>query len=370
MRKQFNEMADELRPGSPAGKARRSLKARLRWPLMVGLPLLVVIGGGVEYLAHERYVATDDAFVRAAKVSVNARISGQVVKVAVVDNQRVRAGELLFQIDPQPYKIAVEQAKARLGSARLQVEVLKATYRRQLAELEAAKVSAAFDQRDFERKKALVKSGYASRTAYDRAETDLMVARQHIASAQQAVANSIASLNGNPHIEVDQHPMVREAQAELDRARLNLSYTQVLAPDDGVVTKVDDLQVGDFVNSGQAVFSMISSRHLWVEANFRETGLTHMRPGEAATVDVDAYPGHVFKAHVLSMSPGTGSEFALLPPENASGNWVKVVQRLPVRLVLDDVSPKWPLYSGMSVTARVDTQSHSLQVASIRGASP
>ncbi len=155
--------------------------------------------------------------------------------------------------------------------------------------------------------------------------------------------------------EIDRHPSVRAAKAQLDRARLNLSYATVVAPDDGIVTRVDDLQVGDFVNPGAAVFSMMSSRRIWVEANFRETGLTHIRPGQAATIDVDVYPERTFKAHVVSMSPGTGSDFAVLPPENATGNWVKVVQRLPVRLEFDEIDPDRPLFSGISVTARVDT---------------
>lgn len=356
MRQQAEEMTEGLGSGPSVEATARTLKARLRWPLMTALPALLLLGGAVRYVAVAHDVATDDAFVRAAKVSINARVPGQVVTIAVHDNQRVHTGQLLFQVDPEPYRIAAEQAEARLSSVRLQVEALKATYRRQLAEVESAKASAAFDEREYERRKALLATDFTSRAAYEQAETDLTVARQHIASAQQDVSNSVAELDGDPNIQVDRHPLVREAKAQLDRARLDLSYTRIVAPDDGVVTKVDDLQVGDFVSSGATVFSMMSSRHVWVEANFRETGLTHMQPGQAAIVDVDSYPGHGFKAHVVSISPGTGSEFAVLPPENATGNWVKVVQRLPVRLELDHLDPKWPLYSGMSVTAHVDTR--------------
>ena len=332
---------------------------KLRWPLMAALPFLMIGLGGARYLSGRGNVETDDAFVRAARDSINARVSGQVVEIAVKDNQRVRKGQLLFRVDPQPYRIAVEQAEARLGTARLQVEALKATYRQQLAELQSAKDAAEFDGKEYDRKKALLAADFASRSSYDRADTDVKVARQHIASAQQAVSNTIANLNGDPDIVVDRHPTVLEARAQLDRARLDLSYADVVAPDDGIVTKVDDLQVGDFVNVGTTVFSMMSTRDVWIEANFRETGLTHMRAGQTATVEVDAYPGHSFKAHVVSMSPGTGSELAVLPPENATGNWVKVVQRLPVRLELDGVDPQWPLYSGISVTAQVNTRGES-----------
>jgi membrane fusion protein (multidrug efflux system) len=334
--------------------SRKTLRERLRRPLLIAFFMVLGATGATYYLTEEPYVSTDDAFVRAAKESVNARVTGQVVEIAVKDNQHVRKGQLLFRLDPEPFQIAVDQAEARLGSARLQVGGLKATYREQLAELQSAKDTADFDVRENGRQKALSVSDFTPRATYDRAETDMKVSRQHIASIEQQIANTVVALDGDPNIEIDRHPTVREAKAELDRARLNLSYATVPAPFDGIVTRADDLQVGDFVTTGNAVFSMMSSR-IWIEANFRETGLTHMRPDQEATINVDVYPGRTFKAHVVSMSPGTGSDFAVLPPENATGNWVKVIQRLPVRLELDEIDPDRPLFSGISVTARVDT---------------
>jgi membrane fusion protein (multidrug efflux system) len=351
----FDRVIDAPTSGPVATKPARSVRERLRRPLMLALPILLALFGAGYYLAEEPYVSTDDAFVRAAKITVNARVAGQAVEIAVRDNQHVRQGQVLFRIDPEPYQIAVDQADARLRSARIQINSLKATYRQQQAELESAKDTAAFDGREYDRKKALVANDFTPREVYDQTETALKVSRQHVASIEQQIANAVAALDGDPDIEVDHHPTVRAAKAQLDRAKLDLSYATVTAPDDGTVARVDDLQVGNFVNAGAAVFSLMSSQRIWIEANFRETGLTHMRSGQEATIDVDAYPDRKFKAHVVSMSPGTGSDFAVLPPENATGNWVKVVQRLPVRLELDELDPKWPLFSGISVTARVDT---------------
>ncbi|MGC9941246.1 MAG: HlyD family secretion protein [Verrucomicrobiota bacterium] len=352
---QANGVADAPAPVVAAKVSRRTVKERLRLPLMVAFPILLALAGVVYYFAEEGCVSTDDAFVYAAKESVNARVAGQVVEIAVKENQRVTKGQLLLRIDPEPYQIAIDHADADLGNARLQIEELKAKYHEQLAELQSAKDSASFAEREFARKKALLATDFTSESGYERAETDLKVANQNIASIEQQLANTVAALDGDPDIEVDRHPTVRAAKASLDRAKLDLSYASVYAPEDGTVANVDDLQVGDFVNPGTTVFSFFSSRRIWIEANFREIDLTHMRAGQPATITVDVYPGDTFKAHIVSMSPGTGSDFAVLPPENATGNWVKVIQRLPVRLELDAIDPDHPLYSGISVTARVDT---------------
>lgn len=353
-----SQVFDPAASAQPGAVRKKTVRERLRRPLLTAFPLLLLAIGTTYYFVQEPYASTDDAFIRAAKEAVNAQVSGQVVEIAVKDNQPVHKGQLLFRLDPQPYQIVVAEAKARLDSTRLQVARLKATYRQQQADLQAAKDSVEFDARNYARQDALVASSATSRIAYDRAEMDLKVAKQHVASIQQQIASTVAALNGDPNIKIDRHPLVRAAQAQLDHARLNLSYATVVAPEDGVITEVDNLQVGDFVKPGARVFWLLSSHHIWIEANFRETDLTHMRPGQKAVIGVDAYPGQSFKAHVVSMSPGTGSDFSVLPPENATGNWVKVVQRLPVRLALDEVNPNQPLFSGLSVTVQVDTGQH------------
>jgi membrane fusion protein, multidrug efflux system len=349
---------DRPDPRHPAAAPRKPLRERLRHLLLIAVPVMMAAAGVAYYLVEEPYVTTDDAFIRAAKESINARVAGQVVAIAVRNNQRVREGQLLFRIDPEPYQIAVDDANAQLGSTRLRIAGLKATYRQQLADLKSAWDTADYDELEYARKRALVWAGWTPRELYDQADMDLRVARQHIASVAQQIAGTVIALNGNPNINVNDHPTVRAAQALLDRAQLDLSYATVVAPEDGIVTRVDDLQVGDFINPGASAFALLSSRRIWIDANFRETALTHMRPGEEATVNVDAYPDVTFKAHVVSMSPGTGSDFAVLPPENATGNWVKVVQRLPVRLEFDEIDPNLSLFSGLSVTVRVDTGCH------------
>ena len=340
---------------SVAARPSRPLRQRMRLPLMLAGPIVVVLAASWWYLTSGRYVSTDDSYVQAARTMISADVSGRVVAIAVHDNERVVPGQVLFQLDDRPYRIAVDQAKAQLAAARLQVDALKATYRQKVAEAKAAEDTLTYQRREYDRQAQLVTSGTASRQAFDQAQNALQMAQQKVASTQSDIANVLAQLGGNPDIPLAQHPSVQSAQAALDKAVLDLSYTTVHAAESGIVTKVEQLQVGSYVTASTPVFSLISDR-FWVEANFKESELTHMRPGQNATVEVDTYPGVVFNAKVESLSPGTGLTFSLLPPENATGNWVKVVQRLPVRLRLEQTDPNLKLHAGLSADVEVDTQ--------------
>ena len=342
------------RGASVASRQGRPLRQRLRLPLMLAGPIVVLIAASWWYLTSGRYVSTDDAYVQAARTMVSSDISGRVVAVLVHDNERVAKGQELFRLDDRPYRIAVDDATAQLAAARLQVQALKATYRQKLADVTAAEDTLAYQQREYERQRQLAASGVAARSTFDQVQNALQMARQKVASTQADLANTLAQLSGNPDIPVDRHPAVQRAHAALDKAELDLSYTTVKASEPGIVTKVDQLQVGSYVNASTPVFSMISKR-VWIEANFKETELTYMRPGQTATVEIDTYPGVEFTATVESLSPGTGLTFSLLPPENATGNWVKVVQRLPVRLALEDPRNRL-LHAGLSATVEIDTE--------------
>ncbi len=345
---------DAGRPGMP-DRPPRSLKERLRLPLMVGLPLLAASVGLYYYLISGRYQSTDDAYVQAAQVSISSNVSGRVSEVDVQDNQRVQRGQQLFRLDERPFRIAVEDARAKLASARLAIEALEATYRQRQADLRATESALTYQQREYERQTRLLSSGIASQAQADRALLARNTAQQNVAAAQQQITSVLASLGGTANLPVDRHPSVEEAQAQLDQALLDLSYTTISAPIDGIVTRVDQLQVGDYITKATSAFMLVATHDVWVEANFKENQLGRMHPGETARVVIDAFPGHTYKAVVASVSPGTGSVFSLLPAENATGNWVKVVQRLPVRLKFEDEVPA--LAAGLSATVTVDTQS-------------
>jgi membrane fusion protein, multidrug efflux system len=347
---------EEHRPVSASGAVReKSLRERLRLPLMVAVPLLLAAAGLYVYLASGRYESTDDAYLRAAEVAVSANVSGRVSEIDVHDNERVRRNQTLFRLDDRPLRIAVEAARARLAAARLQVQSLKADYQQRLADLRSAQSALAYAEREYRRQSRLLASGISSQSQVDRARLALSEARQSVAAARQQITAALAQLGGDPDINVASHPLVEQAQAALDRALLNLSYTRIAAPSDGIVTGVDHLQIGDYLQEATPAFVLVSVHDIWVEADFKENQLAHMHPGDSASVSFDAYPGRTYHAVVASITPGTGSQFSVLPPENATGNWVKVVQRLDVRLRLEGKLP--PVRSGLSASVTVDTRS-------------
>lgn len=334
----------------------RAPKQRLRTTLMIVGPVVLLAAVGAIYLLTGRYESTDDAYLRAAQVSISANVPGRVTELNVHDNQRVHRGDVLFKLDDAPFRIAVEEAQAQLGKARLEVESLKATYRQRLADVAAARDTLAYRQSEYQRQQRLLSKGISSQAQFDAAAHAQDTAKQELSSAQQEIASVLASLGGNPNLPLTQHPLVLAAQAQLDRVKLNLSYTTVNAPEDGVVTKVEQLQVGSYINASAPVFALVSTTDVWIEANFKEVQLANMRPGQSATIAIDAIPGKDFVGKVVSLSPGTGNEFSVLPAENATGNWVKVVQRIPVRLEMQDAPELIALQSGLSATVKVDTQ--------------
>ena len=347
-------MSDDERADETNDLAQNWL-ARHRGVLMIGVPVLLLLAGLAVYAALARYESTDDAYVQAARVAISANISARVHDVRVHDNQFVHRGDVLFRLEDRRFLIAEQDAAARLAASRLQIGAMKALYRQKLADLKGTRDELAYQQREYARQKRLAASGIASGAQLDKAAQALQAAQQAVEAREQDAATVLANLGGDAGIAVDDHPLVRQAQAALDRARLNLSYTIVYAPIDGIVTKVDQLQPGDYVTAATPVFSLVSKTDVWIVANFKETALTHMRPGQTARIKIDAWPGHELTGKVSSMSPGTGSSFSLLPPENATGNWVKVVQRVPVRVSIDD-SHGLPLHDGLSATVRIDTK--------------
>ena len=343
--------------GSPAPTAaggERNMREWKRPLLFVAAPAFAFVAALFFYLHGGRYQSTDNAYLQSGLVSVGANVSGQVVSIAVHENQAVRAGQILFTLDPAPFRTAVDEAAAALADARAQVGALRANYGQGQAELQAARDKLAYAAGEARRQKDLFGEGISSRAQYDQAILAEQTARQGIQTSKQANAGILATLSGKIDLPVEQQPMVRHMQAALDRARLNLAYSVVRASQDGIVTKVNQLQVGDYVAAARPVFSLASTR-IWVEANFKENQLDHMRVGQPATLNIDAFPSLELTGRLISFSPGTGNSFALLPPENATGNWVKVVQRLPVQLDIDRLPAGIPLHAGLSVEVTVDT---------------
>jgi len=342
-------------------KKPEAARAPSRFRRVLGITLLSVIGplaatfaGFYIYFVNSQYISTDNAYIKSEKIAVSADIPGRVVKVAVHENQLIEQGALLFSIDPESFSIALERTEARLISARQEIQALRAIHKQKLAELTLAEGDAEYYQRQYQRQQKLNTRGFASGTNLDSANRNLRNAADRVSAIIQDIAQARAKLGGDPDMPIDSQPAVREAQAARDQAALDLRRTHVRAPVTGFVTNFD-LQPGEYIEAGRVVFSIVGDGKVWIHANFKETKLTHVRAGQTATIRVDAYPGKIREAVVSSISPATGAEFALLPPQNATGNWVKVVQRLPVRLELKNPLTDPPLRAGMSVIVEIDT---------------
>jgi membrane fusion protein, multidrug efflux system len=354
----------EIGKRSPAGRSRRR---SLRLLLLVVIPLVALAGAGWMYLTGGRYVSTDNAYARAAIMNVTNDISGIVKEVDARENQSVKKDDVLFRLDEEPFKIALAGAEAQLGAVRNELVSLKATYQQDLAQIQQAKTQLAFAETAFERAQTLVKRGVTAQAALDQARRDRDTAQEQVAVAQRAADAILSQLGGDPNAPIDNHPRVRSAQAAVDRARWDLDHTTVVAPWPGTVANVENLKPGTYLAAGTPALSLVASDDIWIEANPKETDLTYVKPGDPATVTVDAYPGLTFKAKVASVSPATGAEFSVLPPQNASGNWVKVVQRVPLRLSIEQPEDGPKIRAGMSANVEIDT-GHQRSIGSITSA--
>src|ERR1700723_1863509 len=320
-----------------------------RRPLLILGPVALIVGALVLYLATGRYVPEEDAYVQAVNVSISPQVAGQVATIAAKSNTAVKKDDPLFNLDPEPYRIALANAEAQLGVARDQARTLAETYRSRLKQIDQAKAAADYAQTTFERQQQLYDRGAAPRAMLDAAIRDLQTAKANLASLQREAAAALAQLGGNPDMPVDQQASVKQAQAAVDASARNQRLTSIVAPFDGIPNNVESIAVGAFLNAGQSAFPLVSTHDVYIEANIRETDLTYVREGNPARVTIDAYPDTSVAARVTTLAPASGSVFALLPPQNATGNWVKVVQRIPVRLSVDQALDHLALRAGMSV---------------------
>jgi len=350
---------DKLKPttGIPEQPAQspQPRPKRLRRILLLAGPILMVAAGLYFYLAGGRYISTDNSYVRADKLNVATDVSGIVAEIPVTENQHVEKGQVLFRLDDEPFRTSLAGAEAQLGVVRSEIATLQANYRQSLAQIEQAKTDIAFYQTSYERQQDLNRRGVSSQAALDQAKRDVDAARERVTVAERQAEAALAQLGGKADDEPQNYPRYKEIQADVDKAKRDLARATVRAPMPGIVTNVNALQVGQYLQAAQAGFSLVASNHVWVEANPKETDLTYMKPGDPATVTIDTYPEREWSAKVVSMSPATGAEFSVLPAQNASGNWVKVVQRVAIRLELEVPADAPPLRSGMSANVSVDT---------------
>ncbi len=335
----------------------RTLNRRrlLRWALMGGGILVVVVGGLLYWLNGGRYVSTDDAYVQADEMTLSTDVSGVVAGIPVHEGQAVKQGQVLFRLDPLKFQIALRNAQANLAQTELNLDSLKADYQAALSTAATREAQVNDDQATYQRLAQLVRTGAAPRQQYDDARYKLDADREALTTAQMQAKSTLAKLGGKPDSPVDQMPAWQQAQAQVAEAQRQLDHATVRAPFAGTVTRVNKLQPGMYLAAGTPAFGFVSDQHMWVEAQPKETALTWARNGDHASVTIDAYPGRSWDGVVEDIAPATDQEFSLLPAQNSSGNWVKVVQRLPVRVRLDNRPGDPPLSAGMSASVSIDT---------------
>ncbi len=337
-------------------KIKNKDKKALRRVLMGGGVVAAVVVAAVMYLFGGRYISTDNAYIKSAKIMITPEVSGVIESVSVTDNQTVHAGDVLLKIDPASYQIALERAQADLENARTQVEELKANYRQKQQDIARAEVLASYNDKSYRRTAGLVKSGAVSQEAVDATNSSHLAADKDVAMLQEDLAAIVAQLGGDPNIETEKHPLYLSALAALDTAKLNLERTTMRAPVDGLTGNA--AHAGDYARDLVPVMNMVGTKDVWIEANYKETELTDVKPGQNVEIEVDTYPGHKWQGKVESISPATGSEFSILPAQNATGNWVKVVQRIAVRISVAHQDNAPDLRAGMSTSVTIDTGSY------------
>ncbi len=345
--------ASESRPQRRS--LRDALRQRMRLILLVVVPVIALIGGLMFYLAGGRYISTDNAYVGAQKVLITPDVSGKVSNIVVREGQHVEPGDVLFEIDPEPFRLTLAQAKAKLESTRVDFANLKSNLSSLTTLAELAQKNVELKLNDVKRKTDLVAKNAGSQLDLDNASVGVVTAKLQAQLAIQQRDSTLNQLLGKPDLPIEDFPAYRQAKAAVEQAERDLNHTVLRAPITGTATQVDAIQLGRFVTAGMPVFSVVDDTAPWVDANPKETDVTYLKVGQPVTIDVDTFPDHPFKGVVSSVSPGTGAQFAILPPQNASGNWVKVVQRLPVRIAFAPDQDITKLRSGMSVTVDIDT---------------
>jgi membrane fusion protein (multidrug efflux system) len=339
-------------------RPRLATRQQLRAVLLALGPLLLLLGGAWWYATSGRWITTDDAYVRAEKVNLSTDVAGIAAAIAVHDNEHVAPGQVLYRLDDTPYRTALQNAEAQLQMVHDDILALQAQYRQTEASIATAQSDIAFYERQYRRVAALLPQGFAPQQQADQAQHNLDAARGKLAELQQQLAGIAARLNSSPDLPVARQPQYLAALAKVEDAQRNLRHTVVRAPMAGTVTNVPSLAPGTYLAAGQTGFNLVATRNLWVEADAKETELTHARAGQPVTVTIDTYPGIEWHGTVESLSPASGGSFALLPAQNTSGNWVKVVQRIPVRIHVDPEPGQPPLRDGMSAEVAIDTGHH------------